>query len=243
MSDCVRFEAVCKSYVPGEPVLQGVSLALPEGSTTAIVGESGSGKTTLLQLVNAVESPDSGTVTVFGAPIPEDRVHFRRQIGYSVQGAGLFPHMTNRQNIDLLARLEGWSRSDMDARFDDLLEQMGLPDDVADRYPQELSGGQQQRVGLCRALMLRPRLLLLDEPFSAVDPITRVGIYERFRHVQEHEGVSTLLVTHDMREAVKLAQTLVIILQGQIAQAGAVSEVLARPASDYVAELLAGQLQ
>lgn len=243
MSDCVRFDDIWKSYVPGVPVLKGVSLSLPAGATTAIVGESGSGKTTLLQLVNAVEVPDSGTVSVFDEPIPVDRIRFRRQIGYSVQGAGLFPHMTNAENVTLLARLEGWDKKKTAQRLKELIEEMGLPEEVSDRYPRELSGGQQQRVGLCRALMLKPRLLLLDEPFSAVDPITRVGIYEQFRHVQEQEGVSTLLVTHDMREAVKLAQTLVIIRDGQIAQAGPVGDVLAAPADEYVAELLKGQLE
>ena len=242
MTDCVSFHGVWKSYEPGRPVLRDVNLTLPAGATTAIVGESGSGKTTLLQLVNAVEAPDEGEVRVYGEPIPADRVAFRRRMGYSVQGAGLFPHMTNRENVTLLARLERWAKTEIQRRFEALLDQMGLPDTVAGRYPAELSGGQQQRVGLCRALMLRPRLLLLDEPFSAVDPITRVGIYDRFRHVQEHEGVSTLLVTHDMREAVKLASTLVIVRDGQIAQAAPVDQVLAHPASEYVADLLAGQL-
>ena len=243
MTECVRFENVWKSYLPEQPVLKGVSLSLPAGATTAIVGESGSGKTTLLQLVNAVQQPDRGEVLVFGEPIPEDRIRFRRQIGYSVQGAGLFPHMTNRQNVTLLARLEGWPEAQIAERFAALLEEMELPEELADRFPRELSGGQQQRVGLCRALMLKPRLLLLDEPFSALDPITRVGVYERFREVQAHEGVSSLLVTHDMREAVKLSQTLVIVAEGEIAQAGRVSEVLANPASDYVAELMRGQLE
>jgi osmoprotectant transport system ATP-binding protein len=243
MSDCVRFENVWKSYLPGQPVLKDVSLALPAGATTAIVGESGSGKTTLLQLVNAVQQPDEGSVCVFDQPIPEDPIRFRRQIGYSVQGAGLFPHLINRENVTLLARLEGWAESRIDERFKVLLEEMELPEEVADRFPRELSGGQQQRVGLCRALMLSPRLLLLDEPFSAVDPITRVGIYDRFREVQAHEGVSSLLVTHDMREAVKLAQMLVIVADGQVAQAGSVSEVLASPSNEYVAELLRGQLE
>ena len=242
ISDCVTFAGVSKSYVPGQRVLDNVSLSLPAGSTTAVVGESGSGKTTLLQLVNAVEEPDEGSVRVFGEPIPDDLVHFRRSIGYSVQGAGLFPHMTNRENVVLLARLENWSAADIESRYLSLLEQMGLPAEVSDRYPAELSGGQQQRVGLCRALMLKPRLLLLDEPFSAVDPITRVGIHERFQYVQEHEGVSTLLVTHDMREAVKLATMLVIVCEGRIAQAGPTSEVLRSPADDYVASLLRGQL-
>jgi len=182
-------------------------------------------------------------VRVFGSTIPQDAVGFRRRIGYSVQGAGLFPHMTNRENVQLLARLEGWSGERMHGRYQELLEQMELSEDVSDRYPFELSGGQQQRVGLCRALMLKPELLLLDEPFSAVDPITRIGLYKRFRRVQEREGVSTVLVTHDMREAVKLAGMLVIMHQGRIVQAGATGDVLAAPATAYVSQLLEEQLQ
>ena len=243
MRDCVTFKGVSKSFVPGQPVLDDINLNVPAGVTTAVVGESGSGKTTLLQLINAVLEPDHGTVEIFGEPIPEDRVRFRRGIGYSVQGAGLFPHMTNRHNVTLLARLEGWSDGDIDARYRELLEQMGLEDDISDRYPMSLSGGQQQRVGLCRALMLKPRMLLLDEPFSAVDPITRVGIHDRFREVQETEGVSTLLVTHDMREAVKLASFLVIVRAGMIEQAGAPADVLGAPETEYVASLLKGQLE
>lgn len=242
MSYCVELIGVDKSFVPGRKVLDNVQLALPQAVTTAVVGESGSGKTTLLQLVNAVLDPDRGEVRVFGKAIPADRVRFRRRIGYSVQGAGLFPHMTTRANVLLLARLEGWTKDDMQARYSSLLEQMGLPQDVSERYPAELSGGQQQRVGLCRALMLKPSLLLLDEPFSGVDPITRVGIYERFQFVQEHEGVSTLLVTHDMREAVRLANHLVIVNQGRIAQSGPTEEVLAAPADGFVAKLLREQL-
>jgi osmoprotectant transport system ATP-binding protein len=243
MDACVSFEGACKSFIAGQPVLNDVSLSLPAGTTTAIVGESGSGKTTLLQMVNAVVRPDSGEVRVFGEPVPEDLVRFRRGIGYSVQGAGLFPHMSNRDNVVLLARLEGWSANAIEQRYATLLDQMGLPPEISDRYPIELSGGQQQRVGLCRALMLRPKLLLLDEPFSAVDPITRVGIYECFQFVQEHEGVSTVLVTHDMREAVKLASTLVILYQGRVAQAGPTEEVLQSPNGEYVAALLKSQLE
>ena len=242
MTHCVEFHGVSKSYISGHKVLDDVSLDLPEGETTAVVGESGCGKTTLLQLVNAVLVPDQGEVRVFDAPIPEDLVAHRRSSGYSVQGAGLFPHMTNQENVLLLARLEGWSEQAMIERFQDLREQMGLDADVADRYPQELSGGQQQRIGLCRALMLRPRLLLLDEPFSAIDPITRVGIYERFQEVQRREGVSTLLVTHDIREAMKLARYLVIVRSGKIEQAGPSDQVRHSPATEYVATLLEKQL-
>jgi len=242
-TSCVEFIGVSKAFDPAHPVLEDVNLALPAGLTTAVVGASGSGKTTLLQLVNAVLRPERGEVRVFGEPIPaDDLVRFRRGIGYAVQGAGLFPHMTNRENVELLARLSGWSRERRDERYRALLEEMELPLDVSERYPHSLAGGQQQRLGLCRALMLEPRLLLLDEPFSAVDPITRVGIYRTFQRVQTQEGVSSLLVTHDMREAVRLAGVLVILSAGRVLQAGPTREVLDAPADDYVRSLVTEQL-
>lgn len=240
---CVELRAVSKRFGTGPPVLRDIHLALPAGLTTAVVGASGSGKTTLLQLVNAVLRPDSGEVRVFGEPIPgDDLVPFRRRIGYAVQGAGLFPHLTNQQNVELLARLSGWPAERRSARYRELLEEMELSVEISDRYPHMLSGGQQQRLGLCRALMLEPRLLLLDEPFSAVDPITRVGIYRTFEQVREREGVSSLLVTHDMREAVRLAGYLVILGAGRVLQAGPTSDVLNAPADDTVRSLLAEQL-
>lgn len=242
MTHCVEFSGVSKAY-GSTAVLHDVSLDFVAGVTSAVVGASGSGKTTLLQLVNALERPDSGSISVFGEQAPlQDAEAFRRGIGYSVQGAGLFPHMSVQENILLVPRLEGWEKAKQQQRLADLLEAMELPASSAARYPHELSGGQQQRVGLCRALVLRPRLLLLDEPFSAVDPITRVGIYETFARVQAADGVSTLLVTHDMREAVKLAQQLVILQDGRVLQSGATAEVLAHPVDDYVETLVAAQL-
>ena len=242
ISPCVSFSGVGKHFA-GDWVFRDITFSCPSGETTAIVGESGSGKTTLLQLVNGVLRPNQGTVHVLGGEVPAQGIEaFRRRIGYAVQGAGLFPHMTVRQNVDLLARLESWSRDAIEARFAELLEEMGLDTSLADRYPNQLSGGQQQRVGLCRALMLKPGLLLLDEPFSAVDPITRIELYEQFVHAQRHEGVSALLVTHDMREAVKLAQHLVIVGSGDVLQAGETSAVLAAPRPGYVARLVATHL-
>lgn len=239
---CVEFAGVAKRYGELE-VLKELSVACPTGQTTAIVGASGSGKTTMLQLVNGVVRADAGEVRVFGEVVPQDAVEqFRRGIGYAVQGAGLFPHMTARENVTLIARLQAWEEERTRARFEELLDAMELPRDVAERLPRELSGGQQQRVGLCRALMTRPRLLLLDEPFSAVDPITRVEIYERFDAVKTAEGVSSLLVTHDMREARRLAEYLVILREGAVQQQGPTSEVLAAPANDYVRSLVASQL-
>ena len=242
MNAGVRFSRVGKRF--GEHwVFRDLSLCLPGGGTTAIVGESGCGKTTLLQLVNGVLRPTEGRVEVFGEDVPQDGIEtFRRRIGYAVQGAGLFPHMTVRQNVTLLARLERWESVAIEARFDELLEEMGLDAGLAGQYPLQLSGGQQQRVGLCRALMLRPDMLLLDEPFSAVDPITRESLYEQFLHAREHENVDTLLVTHDMSEAVRLAGHLVILGPGGVRQSGATEQVLASPADDYVARLLATRL-
>ena len=208
---CVAFHGVSKSF--GDLVVfNDLSLMLPSGQTTAIVGASGSGKTTLLQMVNALEQPDRGCVQVFGEPIPQHKLqHLRHRIGYAVQGAGLFPHLSARDNVVLVARLQGWSEARIQQRFEELLEAMALPASVAERPPRELSGGQQQRLGLCRALMLEPDLLLLDEPFSAVDPVTRLGLYERFEEVQRRQAISTLLVTHDMREARRLADVLVAV--------------------------------
>ncbi|MDA1075711.1 MAG: ATP-binding cassette domain-containing protein [Proteobacteria bacterium] len=242
MNAVVQFDQVSKHY-DALAALDGVSLSIVAGSTTAIVGESGCGKTTLLEMINGVVAPDSGAVEVFGLPIPQDALaSFRRRIGYAVQGAGLFPHMTNQQNVTLIARLEQWSETDIRTRYLQLLTEMGLPEGVSDRYPRQLSGGQQQRVGLCRALMLKPDLLLLDEPFSAVDPITRVGIYEQFEKVRQSERVTALLVTHDMREAVRLADQLVIMRAGKVVQAGPTQTVISTPAEAYVDFLVRGQL-
>jgi osmoprotectant transport system ATP-binding protein len=236
---CVVFQQVSKSFADVE-VFNDLSLALPKQQTTAIVGASGSGKTTLLQMVNALEKPDNGTVKVFGELIPSQQVQqFRHRIGYAVQGAGLFPHLSARDNITLVARLQGWSETRIQQRFEELMQAMALPLSVALRPPRELSGGQQQRVGLCRALMLEPDMLLLDEPFSAVDPVTRLGLYERFEEVQRARPVSTLLVTHDIREARRLADFLVVLKQGQIIQSGAPDSVFANPATPYVERLIA----
>ncbi len=224
-------------------VLDGVDLCFPVGLTTGIVGESGSGKTTLLQLINGVLTPDAGQVLVFGQSVPKSRPEqFRRRIGYAVQGGGLFPHLTARQNVVLLSKLEGWSAADIDARYEELIEEVDLPPEISHRYPHQLSGGQQQRVGLCRALMLKPGLMLLDEPFSAVDPITRISLYERFEHVQRHEQVSALLVTHDMREAVRLSDQLVILKEGRVLCSGSTEEVVGAPNDPYVERLVNQQL-
>lgn len=235
-------EGIAKRYVDAQ-VLQDVSVDFPAGVTSAIVGASGSGKTTLLRLVNGLLRQDAGSLEVFGEAIPHENVkHYQRRLGYAVQGAGLFPHLTVRRNIGLVAQLERWDESRIEARIAGLLDDMGLPEEILTRQPRQLSGGQQQRVGLCRALMLEPELLLLDEPFSAIDPITRVDIYGVFEAVQRRSQVTTLLVTHDLREARRLAEHIVILNQGMIAQAGPTAQVLTNPRPGYVQSLVESQL-
>ena len=234
----VALRAVGKRFGP-RWVLRDVNASFPAGAVTALVGESGSGKTTLLKLVNGMERAEEGAVEVLGAPVPErDLESFRRRIGYAVQGARLFPHMTVAENVTLLARLEGWPVERREQRLHELLAAMGLDADLADRHPHQISGGQQHRVGLCRAMMLHPDMLLLDEPFSAIDPINRADIYPVFEALHEREPISTLLVTHDMAEARRLADHLVIVGDGGVMQSGASAEVLAAPANATVARLL-----
>jgi osmoprotectant transport system ATP-binding protein len=238
----VEFAGVCKRF-DGSWGLENVDLRLPEGQTSAIVGESGSGKSTLLQLINAVYRPDRGTIRVLGEAIPDKDVHlWRRKIGYAIQGAGLFPHLTVRDNITLLGRLSQIDTDFIERRRRTLMELMGLSQDLDARFPHLLSGGEQQRVGLCRALLLQPKLLLLDEPFSALDPIARIGLYDLFVELRDRESVSTVLVTHDIREALRLADHLVILRGGVLQQSGDVSSVVASPANEYVRMLLTDQL-
>ena len=235
---CVALKRVGKRF-GSTWVLRRVDAAFPAGAVTAIVGESGSGKTTLLQLVNGMRRADEGQVEVLGEPVPERNVEaFRRRIGYAVQGARLFPHMTVAQNVTLLARLEGWPEERRQGRLNELLSAMGLEAEIAERYPHQISGGQQHRVGLCRAMMLHPDMLLLDEPFSAIDPINRADIYPVFEALHEREPISTLLVTHDMAEARRLADYLVIVGDGGVVQAGAREAVLEAPANATVTRLL-----
>ncbi|MEM7219299.1 MAG: ATP-binding cassette domain-containing protein [Pseudomonadota bacterium] len=242
-SAAVEFRDVAKSY--GDlAVLREINLSLPLATTTAIVGASGSGKTTLLRLINALERPDAGELFVRGRALPVDDVEaFRRGMGYAVQGAGLFPHLSAYANIVLVARALGQDEATLRERALALAVRMQLDEALLERYPGELSGGQQQRVGLCRALMLAPDLLLLDEPFSAVDPITRVELYRHFEALVDGRALSVVLVTHDMREAVRLAGHLVILNAGRVAQSGATHDVLSAPADAYVARLLEEQLQ
>ena len=234
----ITFTNVSKRY--GDTVvLSEIELEIPNEQTTVIVGQSGSGKTTLLRMVNGLIKPDSGRLEVFGDLVPKENIeNFRRKIGYAVQGAGLFPHVSVKENIVLIARLVGWSIEDIDERFEMLMRQMELPLDLSDRIPNELSGGQQQRVGLCRALMLKPKLLLLDEPFSAVDPLTRLELYEVVEKLISNEAVSIVMVSHDLGEAKRLGDRMVVLQNGIILQNDLISNVIGNPATPYVERLV-----
>lgn len=234
----VQLRNVKKSY-GDHLVIPTLDLNIEADVTTAIVGESGSGKSTLLQLINGLVQPEQGSVLIGGVPLDYQALPaIRRRMGYAVQGGGLFPHLTIFDNVTLIARLEQWSEQDIQSRFDELFELLSLDPDFSDRFPNSLSGGQQQRVSLCRAMMLNPPLMLLDEPFSALDPITRSGIHEEFIRLQTSESRTTILVTHDMAEAARLANRLVILKEGVIVQQGSLSEVTEHPDSDYVESLL-----
>jgi osmoprotectant transport system ATP-binding protein len=217
MSLPVEFRDVRFAY-DGRRVLDGISLALDAGSVLALVGRSGSGKTTLLKLVNRLRLPDEGAVLVEGRDTREwDPIRLRRRIGYVIQDVGLLPHFTVAQNVGLVPRIEGWPASKTRARVEELLELVGLPpDSCAERWPHELSGGQQQRVGVARALAADPPILLMDEPFGALDAITRAELQREFRRVQREVRKTVLLVTHDIAEALALGDRAGVVDAGQL---------------------------
>jgi osmoprotectant transport system ATP-binding protein len=235
----IALTGVSKHY--GErAALDGVSLAVDRGAFVALVGGSGSGKTTLLKTINGLIRPDAGEVCVAGEPIPPpaDAHSLRRRIGYVFQEVGLFPHMTIAANVGVTPRLLGWEAARIAERTRKLLDLVALPPDVSGRAPAELSGGQRQRVGLARALAAEPAIMLLDEPFGALDPLTRDALGEDYRALHDRLGLTTVMVTHDMAEAVLLADRLVVLKAGRIVADGAPSDLLAAPSDPDVRDLL-----
>jgi osmoprotectant transport system ATP-binding protein len=229
-----------KTYAGGVDAVRAVSFEVGRGQLVVLAGESGCGKTTTLKLVNRLEEPTGGEIAYEGENVRAlDPVELRRRIGWVMQGDGLFPHYTVAQNIAVTPRLLGWDSPDITERTAELLDMVRLdPDEYADRMPDELSGGQRQRVGFARALAGRPDLILMDEPFSALDPITRDHLQRDFKALQDQLGFSALMVTHDMAEALILADVILVMRDGAIVQAGAPAELLSNPADDYVERLL-----
>jgi len=211
MSAFVEIDGLTKRH-GGRAALDGVSLAVDRGQLVALVGPSGSGKTTLLKAINRLAEPDEGTIRIGGDDVREGPVaELRHGIGYVIQSIGLFPHMTIAENIDIVPRLTG-----KEGRAAELLELVQLSPEMAARYPRELSGGQQQRVGVARALAARPKLMLMDEPFGALDPVTRDSLGRAYRDLHERLGLTTLMVTHDVAEALLLADRVVVLIDGRI---------------------------
>ncbi|MFE6171452.1 ATP-binding cassette domain-containing protein [Streptomyces sp. NPDC056464] len=233
----IKFDAVSKNYPNGTTAVDELSLELTEGGITVLVGPSGCGKTTTLRMVNRMVEPTAGTVSLRGRDIREvNAPELRRGIGYVIQHAGLFPHRTILDNIATVPLLLGWSRKKARARAAELLELVGLPTEMAGRYPSQLSGGQQQRVGVARALGADPPVLLMDEPFSAVDPIVRAELQAEFIRLQKELHKTIVFVTHDIDEAIKLGDNIAVFRTGgRLAQFDTPERLLAQPADDFVA--------
>jgi osmoprotectant transport system ATP-binding protein len=217
----------------GRAALDAVSLSVEEGAFVALVGPSGSGKTTLLKSINRLAAPDAGAVRIAGRDVREVPVaKLRHGIGYVIQSIGLFPHMSVAENISVVPRLMDRKAEDRTA---ELLELVALPPEMASRYPRELSGGQAQRVGFARALAAAPKLMLMDEPFGALDPVTRDSLGRAYRALHDRLGVTTLMVTHDMSEALLLADRIVVLIEGKIRADGTPAQLLANNDPDVKA--------
>ena len=215
----IQFDAVCYAQPSGARIFDNLTLAVDAGEVVALVGRSGAGKTTLLRLVNRLAVPQAGRVLVDGRDTREwDPIRLRRSTGYVIQEVGLFPHMTVAANIGVVPRLEGWEPPRIEARTRELLELVGLSWDThAARWPDELSGGQRQRVGVARALAADPAVLLMDEPFGALDPVTRAELQREFRRIQSRLNKTVVIVTHDMLEALSLAHRVAVLDAGTVA--------------------------
>lgn len=239
--DAIVFDHISKVY-PGAsaPAVDDVSLTIPAGMTAVILGTSGSGKTTLMKMVNRLYEPTSGRIFVEGADICAlEATDLRRRIGYVIQQIGLFPHWTVAQNVGTVPGILGWPRDRVTARVDELLALVGLPPaEYRGRYPSQLSGGQQQRVGIARALAADPDIMLMDEPFGAVDAITRGRLQDEFLTLQQRAHKTVLFVTHDVEEALHLADRLIVMDSGRVLQYDTPFNVIAHPANEFVAELI-----
>jgi osmoprotectant transport system ATP-binding protein len=239
----ITFESVTKRFADGTTAVDDLDLEVPEGDLTVLVGPSGCGKTTTLRMINRMIDATSGRIVVDGQDIAQvDPSQLRRRIGYVIQQIGLFPHRTIGENIATVPELVGWDGQRTRGRVGELLELVGLPGEVVDRYPHQLSGGQRQRVGVARALAVDPPIMLMDEPFGAVDPIVRSRLQDEFLRLQQEVRKTIVFVTHDIDEAIKLGDRIAIFRQGgHLEQYAPPDELLAEPASDFVADFLGAE--
>ena len=233
----IEFDDVTKRYPDGTVAVGNLSFTIPTGEITVLVGPSGCGKTTSLRMINRMIDPTSGSIRIDGKDVTtQDPALLRRSIGYVIQHAGLFPHRTVVDNVATVPVLNGVPRKQARAQAYELLERVGLTAGMADRYPVQLSGGQQQRVGVARALAADPPVMLMDEPFSAVDPVVREGLQREFLRLQGELGKTIVMVTHDIDEAIKLGDHVAVFAEGgRLAQLSTPEELLSRPADDFVA--------
>ncbi len=236
----IRFDNVTKKFAGGTVAVDDLSFTAPTGKITVLVGPSGCGKTTSLRMINRMIEPSSGTISLDGQDTARmNEAQMRRGIGYVIQHAGLFPHRTVLDNVGTVPRLLGWDKRETRERSRELLSRVGLAPDLADRYPSQLSGGQQQRVGVARALAADPPVMLMDEPFSAVDPVVRDQLQDVFLDLQSELGKTIVFVTHDIDEAIKLGdQVAVLRVGGKLAQISDPAYLLAHPSDDFVADFV-----
>ncbi|WP_454684800.1 ABC transporter ATP-binding protein [Ancylobacter moscoviensis] len=235
----VEFRDVTKEFPGTPPAVDRLSLTIEAGSILALVGPSGCGKTTTMKMINRLIEPSSGEIYLGDAPISHMPLkELRRMIGYVIQYVGLFPHMSVAENIAIVPKLLGWNKARIDARIDELLALVGLPPEHRARYPRSLSGGQQQRVGVARALAADPPVLLMDEPFGALDPITRVRIQDELLAIQSKVRKTIVIVTHDMDEAIRLGDKVAVLRAGRLVQHEPPVDILRHPKDAFVAELI-----
>jgi osmoprotectant transport system ATP-binding protein len=237
----ITLDGVCRSFDDGATfAVQNLSLHVGEGELLILLGASGCGKTTTLKMINRLIEPTEGRIEIGGENVRRlDPIRLRRRIGYIFQGIGLFPHMTIAQNVGIVPRLLGWKKADIEARVDELLNLVGLPpEEFRDRRPRELSGGQQQRIGVARALAARPQALLMDEPFGALDPITRDDLQRDFKRLHGEMGLTAVMVTHDMTEALLMADRIAVMRDGRLVGLGTPHELITDPPHEYVRTLM-----
>ena len=237
----ITLTGLTKQY-PGttQPAVDHISLTIPEGEVCVLIGPSGCGKTTTMRLINRMIEPTGGTIELQGRDVTHmDAVELRRGIGYVIQQVGLFPHLTIAENIATVPRLLGWDTARTDQRIDELLELVALaPATYRDRYPRDLSGGQKQRVGVARALAADPPVMLMDEPFGAIDPITRMRLQDEFLRIQARLKKTVVFVTHDLDEAIRMGDRIAILCEGRVVQYDTPEAILARPANAFVEEFV-----
>jgi len=241
MQGMLQLDALSKTYGSTQ-ALRSLTLSIAEGKTVALIGSSGCGKSTLLRILAGLVTPDEGQVTWRDEPITAERLRaWRLRLGYVIQEGGLFPHLTLAENVTLVANQIKWTESRKSARMQELAELTHLPRELLDRYPAQVSGGQRQRVALMRALFLDPDVLLLDEPLGALDPLIRAELQQDLRDIFQRLRKTVLLVTHDVAEAEVLADEVVLLQQGRIAQQGLIQEMRSTPANDFVERFLRSQ--